>query len=273
MGKISDALEKYRKEKTVKTETLLPERLEKGKTTASETVFPRRLTVRAACDPKLIAYLSPDSLDAENFKVLRAQVLYPKENRRPRTLLVTSAFPGEGKTFVAANLAVSIALGINEYVLTVDCDFRRPSLHGMFGYENHEGLHEYLVGKKDLPDLLIKTEIKKLSLLTAGVPASNPSELLSSKEMKAFLKEVSDRYDDRYIIIDATPNQVASEVGVLSQYVDGVILVIRSGRSPREMVKKSVENIGKKKILGVVFNGYNEGLKPYHKYYRKYYKP
>jgi len=82
---------------------------------------------------------------------------------------------------------------------------------------------------------------------------------------------VRNRYDDRYIIIDATPSQVTSETNVLAQYVDGIIFVVMSEKSPRDTVKRSVENLGKKKILGVVFNGYNQSYKGYQRYYKKYY--
>ena len=272
MGKISDALERHKKERAIKTEELPSGRPENSVEKGPKTHLPHELTVQNGIDPKLLVHSSPESIDAESFKVLRAQILFPKDGKTPRTIMITSAFPGEGKTFVASNLAVSIASGINEYVLLVDCDFRRPSLHNMFGYSNKEGLHEYLTGKRDLPDLLIRTKIEKLSLLTAGSSPRNPSELLSSSEMKEFLEEVKGRYKDRYIVIDATPSQVTAEVSVLSRYVDGIVLVVMSGKSPRDMIRKSIENVGKEKILGIVFNGYSESYKSYHKYYKKYYK-
>jgi capsular exopolysaccharide synthesis family protein len=186
--------------------------------------------------------------------------------------MVTSAFPGEGKTFVAANLAVSLAMGIGEYVLLVDCDFRRPDLHSMFGYSNTEGFYEYLAGKRQLHDVLIKTKVEKLSLLTAGSPLPNHSELLSSIRMKEFLKKVEARNQDHFIIIDTAPSQVTADAGVLANYVDAIIFVVMAQRSPREAIKRSIENLGKKKILGIVFNGCSESYKAYHKYYRRYYE-
>ena len=185
--------------------------------------------------------------------------------------MVTSTFPGEGKTFVTANLAVSIALGIDEYVLTVDCDLRRPNLHHLFGLSNFKGLHEYLKAEKELPDLLIKTKIDKLSMLTAGSLPSNPTELLSSARMEAFLKEVKDRYQDRFILIDSTPAQITAEANVLAKYVDGIILVIMAQKSRKEAIQKTVQYLGSDKILGVVFNGYVQDHKRYKKYYHQYY--
>jgi exopolysaccharide/PEP-CTERM locus tyrosine autokinase len=272
MGKISDALEKHKKERVINAEKLPSGRSEDLTRKEPETAPARESIIQKNFSHKLVVHSAPESIDAENFKVLRAQVLFPKDGKTPRTIMVTSAFPGEGKTFVSSNLAASIALGINEYVLLVDCDFRRPSMHKMFGCSNTEGLHEYLTKKKDLPDLLIRTRMEKLTLLTAGTYPPNPSELLSSIAMKEFLEEVRGRYEDRYIIIDATPSQVTSEVSVLSQYVDGIVFVVLAQKSPKETIQKSVENLGKKKILGIVFNGYSESYKSYHKYYKKYYK-
>lgn len=272
MGKIAEALEKHNKEKIIRTEPL--QTVEKRKmppkrqTDETAPVF----SSEKAYDPKLVTLSAPDSVDAENFKVLRAQILFPKEGPAPRTIMVTSAFPGEGKSFVSANLAISIALGINEHVLLVDCDLRRPSLQKAFGYGPCLGLCEHLMGKESLEDLIMKTRVPKLSLLPAGPVPPNPSELLASKRMRSFLDEVRNRYDDRCVIIDATPSQVTSETNVLAQYVDGILFVVMSEKSPRDTVKRSVENLGKKKILGVVFNGYNQSYKGYQKYYKKYYQ-
>ena len=186
--------------------------------------------------------------------------------------MVTSAMPGDGKTFVAANLAASIAMGIDEYVLLVDCDLRRPDLHRMLGLSNAEGLREYLSGKKDLRDLLVRTSIDKLSLLPAGSPPHNPSELLASAGMKSFLEEIRNRYEDRFIIIDTAPSQVLTEANILANFVDGIIFVVMDQITPREAVQKAIENLGKKKVLGVVYNGHSQRYKSYGKYYKEYYK-
>lgn len=270
MGKISNAIEKHKKEKEIKTKRLPIESLS-GLDNNKNASLNSNHENFTAIDPKLVVYSVPESLDAENFKLLRSQILFPQNGERKRIIMITSSFPGEGKTFVAANLAASIAMGINEYVLLIDCDFRRPNLHKMLGYSNSEGLHEYLESKKDLHELIINTRIDKLSLLSSGRPTRKPAELLGSIEMREFLEEVKDRYQDRYIVIDAPPFQVTSEAGVLSHYVDGVVFVVKSGNTPKELIKKSVEKIGKKKIIGVVFNGFNQKQSRYGKYYKGYY--
>jgi len=272
MGKIAEALEKHKKEKVVQTEVLPISEVQERPVKEPPAAIPKGLVPEMEYDPKLVVLSAPESVDAESFKVLRAQILFPKDGASPKTIMVTSAFPGEGKSFVSANLAISIALGINEHVLLVDCDLRRPSLHKALGFGPCLGLCEHLNGKEKLEDLIIRTRIPRLSLLPAGPVPPNPSELLSSRMMQSFLEEVRGRYDDRYIIIDATPSQVTAEANVLAQYVDGIIFVVMAGKSPRDTVKRSVENLGKKKILGVVFNGYEQSYRGYRKYYKKYYQ-
>jgi len=223
MGKITDALERRKKEKAIKAAMLPIGRPQDKDRERAKLPSSRDLIDRNNANPKLVVSSAPGSIDAENFKFLRAQILFPKNGERRRIIMVTSVFPGEGKTFVAANLAASIALGINEHVLLVDCDFRRPNLHDMLGYSNSEGLHEFLTRKKKLDELIILTKIDKLSILTAGSSSQNPSELLASMEMKDFLIEVRERYNDRFIVIDTAPIHVTSEASVVSNYVDGII--------------------------------------------------
>jgi protein-tyrosine kinase len=270
MGKITDAFERHQRERTVKTERF-PLR-QSGDFAPEEAVSPlvHETFLHRRFNPKLVVLSAPESIDAENFKILKSHVLFPKQGQVPRTIMITSAFPGEGKTFVAANFGVSIAQGVNEHVLLVDCDLRNPQLNTMLGYSNAQGLHEYLTGKAELSDLVIPTRINKLSLLTAGKTARNPGELISSAKMRDFLQEVKERYHDRYVILDATPSQITAETNVLANHVDGIIFVVMAGKSPRENIQRSIEDLGKKKVLGIVFNGYSQSRKPYYKYYKRY---
>jgi exopolysaccharide/PEP-CTERM locus tyrosine autokinase len=272
MGKISEALERHKKEKFIKAERLPVGEPKNSVKKGPQPLPTPELIIQNGFSPKLVVLSAPESIDAENFRVLKSQILFPKDGESPRTILVTSTFPGEGKTFVAANLAVSLALGMDEYTLLVDCDLRTPSLHQMFGYSSTQGLHEYLTGKRKLPDLFIRTRIEKLSMLTAGSSSPNPSELLSSTMMQEFLEEAKGRYQDRFIIIDVPPSQVTAETNVLASYVDGIIFVVMAQKSPRETIQRSIENLGKEKILGIVFNGYSQSYKSYQKYYKKYYE-
>jgi capsular exopolysaccharide synthesis family protein len=189
--------------------------------------------------------------------------------------MVTSAIPGDGKSFVAANLAVSIAQGIEEHVLLMDCDMRRSSVHKIFGYADAEpGLSSYLAQKKPLESLLKKTMVDKLTILPGGPTPSNPAELLSSQAMKDLLEETKNRYTDRYILVDSPPPQLTAETAALAKTIDGIILVIRYAATPKSLVKELVEKLGREKVIGVVMNGYRVPTTERYGYgkYRKYKK-
>lgn len=198
---------------------------------------------------------------AESFRILRSRILHPLDDKPPpRTILVTSAEPEEGKTFVATNLAITLAQGMDQYSMLVDCDLRNPSVGKMFGIGNGNGLTNYLEAGDDIGGLIQKSAMDKLSLLTSGISPSNPSELLGSEKMNKLVKELSSRYEDRLIIFDTPPLHIASESLVLSQKVDGVILVVRFGGAGRENVLRALDNIGRERIIGVVFNGVESNL-------------
>jgi protein-tyrosine kinase len=213
-----------------------------------------RVREKVVSDQNLVTYYDPDSVASEQFRKLRTQLLRLRVPHPPRTILVTSATAGEGKTFVAANLAAGIAHDFHAYSLLVDCDLRNPSLGKWFGIHNGYGLSDYLVGEKEIPDLLIKTEVERLKILLGGTLQDNPTELIGSARMEALIRELKERYSDRYIILDTTPLLATSEPEVLSKLVDGIILVVRAGVTPRETVKQALSPLDKDKILGVVLN-------------------
>jgi len=272
MGKFFDALERQNKGVLVQHEEVkqeIPKRLIIPH--AEATVLKKALLKREFSD-KLVMLSESDSADAESFKVLRGQILFPRDRRVPKSILVTSALPGEGKTYVAANLASTLALSIDEYVLAIDTDLRRPRLHQLFGYPTTRGLHDYLIGGVRLEELILESGIYKLSLLPAGKIARNATELLSSNMMATFLGEVKEKLKECFMIIDSPPCQVMSETKFLAQQVDGIVFVAMANKTPRKEIEKAVNNIGREKILGVVFNGYEQVRKSYYRYYDRYYK-
>ena len=230
-------------------------------------------------DENMVTLLKPQSFEAEQFKILRTNLLFPSTGKSPRTIMVTSSMPDEGKSLVSANLAISIAQSIQEHVLLIDCDIRRPRIHTQFGFGDVPGLSEHLSRGIPIASLILKTIIDKLSILPGGKPPFNPSELVSSQRMSKLLQEVKYRYSDRFIVIDSPPPKLTAETSALSRQVDGILLVIEYGRTSREMLSDLINIIGKEKIVGVVFNkldmryaGYY-GLgkyKTYSKYYQKY---
>ena len=230
-------------------------------------------------DKNMVTLLKPQSFEAEQFKILRTNLLFPSSGKSPRTIMVTSSVPDEGKSLIAANLAVSIAQSIQEYVLLIDCDIRRPCIHTQFGFGDVPGLSDHLSKGIPVSSLLLKTKVNKLSILPGGTLHHNPSELVSSQQMSRLLQEVKNRYSDRFIVIDSPPPKLTAETSALSRQVDGVLLVIEYGRTSREMVSDLVKTIGKEKIIGIVLNKldmrfanyYGLGkYKTYSKYYQKY---
>jgi exopolysaccharide/PEP-CTERM locus tyrosine autokinase len=220
-----------------------------------------------AIDKDIVALNYPHSFEAEQFKILRTNLLFPESGKMPRSVMVTSVGPDEGKSFVAANLAVSVAQHVNWNVLLIDCDLRRPSVHRQFGFHNSAGLSDYLANGTDLQPLLLKTGIEKLTILPAGKPPDNPSELLSSERMAALLNEAASRYKDRLIILDSPPPKMTAESGALAKYVDGVLLVVKYGSTPKESATDLISKLGKNKILGAVINNFDAGSSRYRKKY------
>jgi len=207
-------------------------------------------------DEKLKTFSEPSSPLAENFRLLRTQILYPPTGKPYKKILITSTVPGVGKSFVCANLGVSIAQGLDQHALMVDCDLRRSRLASLFNVSGGKGLVNYLQRGEDLGQLIAKTGMRKLSLLPSGPRPANPAELLGSAKVEAMFAELASRYDDRLILIDTPPALVASETAVLAKHVDGVVLVVRWGCGAREALRQLAESLDPQKIIGVVFNGY-----------------
>ncbi len=230
-------------------------------------------------DERLSKAVNDDGYLPEVFKTLRSRILHPLDAVPvPKTILVTSAIPKEGKSFVTANLGISLAHGMDQHCLLVDCDLRKPALANLFGTSNNVGLVDYLRDDVALPKLIEKTSVKTLSLLTSGKSPANPAELLGSTRMSALVEELSGRYDDRIIIFDSPPLLVAAESSVLAGQVDAVIIVVRQSCSGKAQIQKLIDIIGPDRIMGIVFNDQdvnplqNSLVKGYGYYHGGYYQ-
>ncbi len=288
MGKIFDVLEKAHKEPGTgkvrqKAPPVLPLSVkEEKKQFAKKKKSPEANLTGDGYDVNLITLTNPESFEASQFKVLRTNILFGSEKRPPRTILIASTVPGEGKSFVCSNLAVSIVQGIDEYVLAMDCDMRKGNLQSIFGFQEIDsGLNEYVLGNVPLNSILLKTNVKKLTLLPCGRPVKNPSEILSSRKMAALIEETRQRYDDRYVLIDSAPLALAPETIAIAKHVDAIIVVVRIGVTKRKLLSETIDMLGKDKVIGVVINrmdissagGYAYGkYRDYHKYYSHYQK-
>jgi len=169
---------------------------------------------------------------------------------------------------------MSLAQNIDEHVLLVDCDLRNPSIHKSLGFGQTQGLSEYLQSAKPVSAFLQKTMVDKLTVFPGGAPPPNPSELISSKRMIELMKELKNRYTDRHIILDSPPPQITAEAIAIAKMVDSIILVVKYRRTSSAKVLALAEKLGKRKILGIVLNRYDNKWSAYRKYqnlYNKYY--
>jgi len=172
-----------------------------------------------------------------------------------RRVMVTSAFAGEGKSFCAINLAMSIAAERDTHVLLVDADVARPSLPRELGIESSRGLMDWLTDTSlDIGELVQPTNVDKLSILTAGRHHEQATEFLASESMGQLLDHLSDRYDDRIIIFDTPPLLITTEARVLAAYMGQIVMVVEAGNTSREAVKDALASIGSPEVVGMVLN-------------------
>jgi succinoglycan biosynthesis transport protein ExoP len=236
------------------------------------------------------ALSQPFSVGTEAFRMLRTSLIWSDPGDQLRSLVVTSAGPGEGKTLTAANLAVTFAYD-GMRVLLVDCDVRRPRLHGLFRVPRSPGLMELLMNRNGNggpdthslsldPDALASndptavvirpTSVKGLSLLTCGALPTNASNLLSGARMRVLMEQLSKNFD--LIILDTPPVLATADAGILSSLTDGVLLVVRAGQTDRAAAQRAhhlLANVGAR-IVGTVLNDPGGEVSQYGDYYYPY---
>lgn len=211
----------------------------------------------------LVAISQPRSPTSEAFRVLRTAIQFSSVDEENRVLLVTSATPGDGKSMISSNLAVVLAQA-GHRVLLVDTDLRRPALHAVFGLPNKRGLTSMLLeyqGDEDdatmssLVDNTIQdTQVEGLQVLACGPLPPNPSELLGSNKMRQLLDVLTSSYD--FIILDSSPALSVTDAAVLGAQANGTLLVVRAGKTQKELVRQAVERLRKvnARLIGCVLN-------------------
>jgi len=195
-----------------------------------------------------------DNHVADKIKILRTQILDDMMGHGKNSLLITSANRREGRTVTAINLAISIAHQIDCTMLLVDADLRNPSIHKLFGIEAQKGLSDYLLGKADIPDILINPGIPRLVILPGGKPLSNSAEHFDAPRMQLLIREMKARYPDRFIIFDSSPLLTSADPLILSRYIDEILLVIEAEKTTKNDIKHVMELLKNKSIIGTVFN-------------------
>jgi capsular exopolysaccharide synthesis family protein len=203
-------------------------------------------------NPLLVAGLAPKCLAAEQYRQLRTRLSHTEGGSNLRTVLITSPQKGEGKTITAANLALTMAQELQRRVVIIEADLRKPSLQQMFGLPGGPGLSEYLVGAAELKDVMRFLPDHNLTVIPAGATPANPAELLGSTAMRRLLDQLRTRFDR--VILDTPPVLPLADVAVLAPLVDGTLLVVRAGVTPKPAIENALRAFDSSRLLGVVLN-------------------
>jgi protein-tyrosine kinase len=204
-----------------------------------------------------LMFNSAETGSVEQYRRLAARLLTAQAENGMRLVMITSAFPAEGKTLTSANLALTLSESYKKKVLLIDGDLRRPSIHEVFHVPNVGGLNDRLdVDVNRKISLLNYTE--HLSILTAGRADSDPMSVLSGARMRRVLDEAREQFE--WVIIDTPPVALLTDAHLLSGLVDGVLLVIQSGKTPLPALQTAVQAVGRERVLGVVLNRVDDAM-------------
>lgn len=198
---------------------------------------------------------------AEEFRVIKRPIVNNMQGsdvngiKRSNLILICSSLPGEGKTFVSINLALSIANELDKSVLLIDADVEKPSISKQLGIKQSPGLIEYLENEQvTFSDILLKTDLPNLNVIPAGKRHKYSTELLSSQRMYLFAEEVSRRYKDRIVVFDSPPLLVATQAQILAELVGQVILVIAAEETPQNVVNESIAKLTNCDVVMTLLN-------------------
>jgi succinoglycan biosynthesis transport protein ExoP len=239
-----------------------------GSKSAREGPNPKRLVIAASKESvELVTQVRPQSQMAESYRALRTSLLLSNLGAPPKVVMITSALPQEGKTTTSINTAVVLAQkGVR--VLLIDADLRRPTIHKTLGMGPHSGLSNVLTGSTTLEQAITRTAVlPNLFVLAAGTPPPNPAELLASSNMKNVLDQLKEQFD--HIVIDTPPSLSVTDAVVLSARADAVILVIRSGQTTKQALRRSRDILMQvnAKVIGVLLNAVDLTSPDYYYYY------
>ncbi len=219
-------------------------------------------------EQRLVALTAPDGTGAEMFRVLATRLAHLQAKRRLQKLLITSSSVDEGKSVIAANLALTLARRPNERILLVEADLRRPTVGALFSPTPLRGITEWSEGKVSLEDSLYQVRDTPLWILGAGKPMDDPLPLLESGKFAKMLDTLASSFD--WVLLDGTPMFPMADSTSLSRLCDGVLVVVREGFTRRKVLNKAIEAIEKSKLLGVVFNEASMLNVDYSHYYGRY---
>ena len=226
--------------------------------------------IKGISTPELITLHSSKSHISEAYKGLRTNIMFSFPDTNPKSLLVTSAGPSEGKTITSVNLAITMAQSGSKVVL-IDADMRKPRVHRLLQVKNEKGISNVLIGQCPVEEALQKGPIPNLSIISCGQRPPNPSELLVSPTLKKLLEALKTKYD--MIIIDSPPVAAVTDSVIISRITDGVALVIHGGVTGRDIIMRGRDLLknANAHILGAIINNIDLAKRNYYYYYQYYY--
>jgi len=217
-------------------------------------------------DGRLVIVTQPYSIAAEQYRVLSTRLSLITRSKPSYVLVVTSAVKGEGKTFTTLNMAISMAQDFEEDILLIEGDLKHPDIHEYLKQNPGFGLVDVLEGKVDFESATVDLFNGRLKILLAGTTAGNPLRLIASERMEELLAMARKHF--KVILIDTPPVIPLADINLYATFADGILVVIKAGKTPRSLVKKAVESLPADKIIGTVLNEVDENSAPY--YYGKY---
>jgi capsular exopolysaccharide synthesis family protein len=225
-----------------------PEALPSGSSPIREV---RTIRLRVPAPSPLLPFENGHGRPSEQYRILRTRIVqHPKQ---PHFILLSSPTSGDGKSITAINAAAALSLKSDAHVLLLDADFRKSSIHTQLGLPEAPGLAEVLKGASRVEDALVRTqEFPNLFVLSAGVPPTNPVELLDSTNFEAFCAKIRSRF--RYLVMDSPPVGAVADYDLIQAACDGVVLVVRPDHTNRQLYEKALKIVPRSKFLGVVLN-------------------
>ena len=216
---------------------------------------------------RMVTITDRESLGDEKFRLLGTRLLHLQNRAELQTIVITSAVAGEGKTTVASNLAISLARHTSQKVLLFEGDLRQPELANTFGLPGLRGLREWFEREESLTQFIYRFEGLQLWFLPGGKPADDALRILQSKRFADELNRLTGCFD--WIIVDAPPLMPLADIHLWAEQADGILLVVRSGKTPKKSLLKGWESLSGAKLLGMVLNDVRRaGCDDYEKYYR-----
>jgi protein-tyrosine kinase len=201
-----------------------------------------------------IVSLQNSNPEFEAFRMLRTKILKQLRDNNWNSFAITAPTQGVGKSTVSVNLAIAMALDLNQSILLVDLDLKYPKIHWYFGLENESGLRDYFLSDKPLSEILINPGIDRLTILPGRGQAIGSSEILSGPRMKTLMNEISSRNQSRIIIFDLPPVLATDDVLATTDYYDALLLVVEEGKTQPEDLKKTLKLLSGRNLLGTVLN-------------------